>query len=154
MQERFEALRRRWFPAERNLVPAHVTLFHALPDAVEEAAEALAAVGRESFDIEITGVRRLGRGVALDLASAELSRRRAAIARRFAGRLGRQDSAPFRPHVTVQNKVTPAEARALHASLSAGFERERAMAGAFHLWRYQCGPWEALMTVALGTGAT
>src|SRR5215217_6904909 len=33
-----EALRRAHFPPERNLVPAHVTLFHALP------GEAIAAV--------------------------------------------------------------------------------------------------------------
>ena len=27
----FDESRRRWFPADRNLVPAHLTLFHRLP---------------------------------------------------------------------------------------------------------------------------
>ena len=31
-QARFDAARERWFPPERNLVPAHVTLFHQFCD--------------------------------------------------------------------------------------------------------------------------
>lgn len=31
-QSRFEALRQRHYPPERNQIPAHLTLFHTLPD--------------------------------------------------------------------------------------------------------------------------
>ncbi len=134
-------------------MPAHVTLFHALPDDEVGVSAALDGVGRGRFMVEVAGVRMLGRGVAFELRSAALSARRAAIASRFAGRLSRQDSAPFRPHITVQNKVAAEDARALHASLSAGFVPERAEAAAFHVWRYCGGPWEALLTVEMADGS-
>ncbi len=149
IQERFEALRRQWFPSGRNQVPAHITLFHALPDDEAEAARAIAQTGRTGFDLDITGLRLLGRGVAYTIAAPELNARRGAVARHFAGRLTRQDSAPFRPHITVQNKVEPDEARSLHAQLSAGFTPQRVRAAAIHLWRYLDGPWEELLTLDL-----
>jgi 2'-5' RNA ligase len=151
-QERFEGLRRRWFPADRNFVPAHATLFHALPgDAALEAEAALRAEGSAAFMVDVTGLKKLGRGVAFTLSSPALSARRAAIARRFEGRLGRQDSAPFRPHITVQNKVSPQDAASLHTRLSAGFVPERVQAAGLHLWRYEDGPWAAVASVALDT---
>ncbi len=150
VQERFEALRRRHFPAGRNQVPAHVTLFHALPgDDEAELLAALARVGCERFPVTVTGLRFLGRGVAFTLGSPELARRRAVIASGFAGRLTAQDGAPFRPHVTIQNKVMPEAARALHASLASGFVPEASEAAAFHLWRYLGGPWEKRAEIEL-----
>ena len=133
------------------MVPAHATLFHALPGEAEgEALGALLEIGAPGgFAVEVTGVRSLGRGVAFTLASETLAERRAMVARRFAGRLTRQDAQGWRPHVTVQNKVTAGEARALLASLSASFVPERVEAGAFHLWRYLGGPWEPVSEVRL-----
>ena len=52
---------------------------------------------------------------------AELTTLRASLARAWAPWLTPQDRQPFRPHVTVQNKAAPAEARALVERLSAGF---------------------------------
>ena len=150
VQARFEELRRRHFPPARNMVPAHVTLFHALPgEAEDEAIAAVGAIGCDSFPIDVIGIRSLGHGVAYTLASEKLSERRSVIARRFAGRLTRQDEAAWRPHVTVQNKVTPAAARSLLAVLSAQFSPSTAWAGAFHLWRYCGGPWDPLMEAPL-----
>ena len=150
-QSRFEALRVRHFPPGRNKVPAHATLFHALPaDATDTVAEALAPFGSARFPVRVTGVRSLGRGVAFTLESAALAERRAAVARRLAGRLTRQDAAPWRPHVTVQNKVTAADAASLLAALSRTFEPFDAQAAALHLWAYRGGPWEHVLTVPLG----
>ena len=128
-------------------MPAHATLFHALPGEAEpEVLAAIEAGGSSPFPVLVAGLRMLGRGVAFDLRSDELGRRRAAIASVFAGRLTRQDAAPWRPHVTVQNKVTPEEARALHAGLAAGFAPWTAAAAAFELWRYMGGPWAPVAT--------
>lgn len=93
------------------------------------------------FPVAITALRFLGRGVAYAVASPALAQRRAAVARRFAGRLTPQDTQGFQPHVTIQNKVAPATARALHAALEATFLPETVEAAAFHLWRYRGGPW-------------
>jgi 2'-5' RNA ligase len=158
-QERFDRLRAEHFPA-RPLpgarpelargggegvfrLRAHVTLFHALPgrhgDAV--AADLAAAAARPPFAVEVTGLRLLGRGVAYTLASPQLDRLRGGLAAAWDPWLTPQDRQRHAPHVTVQNKVDPAVARALHARLSAAFEPGRVGARGLGLWRYLGGPW-------------
>jgi hypothetical protein len=132
----FEAARRRWFPPERNLIPAHVTLFHHLPGSdcagIGDDIAVLCARQRPA-PLMVDGLRFLGRGVAYSLSAPEMAAFRAALARLWAGGLT--------PHVTVQNKVDPAEARALHAHLSDGFTPFTASATGVRLWRYLGGPW-------------
>jgi 2'-5' RNA ligase len=141
-QRALDALRSRHFPADRLVVGAHVTLFHALPGEQEvEVREALAeAADREPLDVGVTGVRFLGSGVAYELAVDSVVR--APIAARFA--LTRQDAQPWRPHVTVQNKVPAEQARSLHQALAAEFVPWTARAEGLALWRYVGGPWEPL----------
>ena len=100
------------------------------------------AADRPSFPVAVTGVRFLGRGVALDLAAPELTGLRADVAAEFAADLTPQDRQWKHPHVTVQNKVAPDVARALHAQLSAGFTPWTATARGLGLWHYRGGPWE------------
>jgi hypothetical protein len=145
VQQRLDALRRAHFPPERNHLGAHVTLFHHLPagraDAVAEAVAEAARVPAPRVDV--AGVRSLGRGVAVALVAPELAAVRAGLARGWAPWLTPQDRAKRGDlHVTVQNKVTPAQARALLAELSASFVPERTRAVALALWRYDGGPWE------------
>jgi 2'-5' RNA ligase len=143
-QERFDRLRAAHFPAGRNHLAAHVTLFHALPGEELPAVQADldAAADRPAFDVAVTGVRSLGAGVALDLGAPELSRLHEQLAAGWAPWLTRQDAQRLRAHVTVQNKVRPEQARALHAQLTAGFTPERVGATGLGLWRYLGGPWE------------
>lgn len=154
VQQRLDALRRAHFPPARNHLDAHVTLFHHLPgpqvgavaDAVEAAARAPAPA------VDVTGVRSLGRGVAITLASPDLVALRADLARGWAPWLTAQDRAKRDLHVTVQNKVTPAEARALLVELSATVAPERTRAVALALWRYDGGPWEPVARFAFSSG--
>jgi 2'-5' RNA ligase len=144
-QRRFDRLRAAHFPVERNHLTAHVTLFHALPgEHLPEVARALAgAADRPAFPVTVSGVRLLGRGVAFDLGSAELTGVRDGLAAEFDPWLTRQDRQWSRPHVTVQNKVDPQVARALHADLSASFVPESVPARGLGLWHYLGGPWAA-----------
>ncbi len=148
-QERFDRLRDEHFPPERNHLKAHVTLFHALPgehlDAVR--ADLAAAADREAFDVAVTGLRFLGRGVAYTLGSADLGTVRAGLAAAWGPWLTPQDRQRHAPHVTVQNKVDPAVARALHERLLAGFVPYRVRARGLGLGRYLGGPWEPLAEV-------
>ncbi|GJD94117.1 2'-5' RNA ligase family protein [Methylobacterium iners] len=149
----FDGLRRRHFPERLNRIPAHATLFHHLPGPDEaEIAATLAELtrGRDAPEIAVTGLRFTGRGVAYVLESAALSALRAELARRFAGVLTAQDRQGWRPHVTVQNKVRPEEARALHAALEQGFVPFRFTAPGLLLWRYLGGPWEERGAFAFG----
>ena len=144
-QRRFDQLRAAHFPVERNHLAAHVTLFHALPGGqlAEVRRELAAAADRPSFPVRVSRVRSLGRGVAYDLESPELAALRAGLAAAFDPWLTRQDRHGSRPHVTVQNKVDPQVARALHAHLSASFVPESVQARGLGLWHYLGGPWAA-----------
>jgi 2'-5' RNA ligase len=142
-QERFDRLRAAHFPAERNHLRAHVTLFHALPG---EQADAVAgdladAARRPAFDVAVTGLRLLGRGVAYTLDAPELAALRAGLAAAWEPWLTPQDRQRHAPHVTVQNKVEPAVARELRDRLAAGFVPHRVGARGLGLWRYLGGPW-------------
>ncbi len=48
----------------------------------------------------------------------------------------------FSPHVTIQNKVTPEQARLLLTTLSATFTPFSIDALGVDLWYYRDGPWE------------
>jgi hypothetical protein len=139
------ALRREHFPPERNFLDAHITLFHHLPPThLAEVKSRLMALASEypPPDARLTEVMLLGRGVAYRIESPELMAIRDELADAFTGLLVPQDQARPRLHITVQNKVEPAAAKALHAELSATFKpRPLAISGlAAHY--YRGGPWE------------
>ncbi len=152
-QAQFDRLRAQHFPPERNQVPAHVTLFHALPGAERAAITADLArccADTAPFAIQIAGLRSLGRGVAYVVQSTVLAKLRADLARTWTPWLGRQDQQGYRPHLTVQNKADPASARALLAALQARFSSFEVGATGLLLWHYRGGPWEAAGRFAFG----
>ncbi|MEI6643573.1 MAG: 2'-5' RNA ligase family protein [Novosphingobium sp.] len=145
LQARAEGLRRAHYPATRNRVPAHVTLLRALPPRVEhEARGLLAALAAElpPPPARLTGIMDLGTGTALAIESPALLDCREMIAARFHGMLTLQDEAAPRLHVTVQNKVARAEAKALQAMLGGDLQAERFTFAALALHRYRAGLWE------------
>lgn len=144
VQRDLQALRDAHFPPARNIVPAHVTLFHALPGAEVAAIEAVleAATALPSPDAVLGAPRFLGRGVALEVRADALGGLRAALARRWVSWLSPQDQQGWRPHVTIQNKVAPEEARALHARLLAEWRPRPVQVAALRLWWYRGGPWQ------------
>ena len=146
---RLDALRRAHFPAERNHLPAHLTLFHALPGEHRAAVEADLAAAARPVPLRVAGPVLLGRGVAFGVDAPELVALRDGLAARWAPWLTPQDARPWRrPHVTVQNKVDPAAARALHERLAAAHEPWEGEAPALLLWRYDGGPWTRLLRCA------
>ena len=147
-QAELDDRRRRWFPPGRRVVGAHLTLFHALPGGrVVEVREVLDAVAdRAPVRAGVSAPVSLGRGVAHPIDAPELVELHGRIGKAFAGDLTRQDGSRLRPHVTVQNKVDPATARATLAELSASHRPWTATATGLGLWRYRGGPWEAVTT--------
>ena len=154
-QSLFQALRNRHFPRERNVVPAHVSLFHALPGSERGSiVRVLRALEADRPPVQIEAPRPLGRGVAFPLASPDLQALRGRLADAWSPWLTPQDRQRFSPHVTVQNKVTPAEAAATLDRLQQGFVPWRSEGVALLLWRYLDGPWEALERFELHTPTT
>jgi hypothetical protein len=86
----------------------------------------------------------LGGGVAFRVVSDDLDRIREKLAEAFHGMLGAQDQGGWRPHVTIQNKVSIREARLLLDALAAGFAPRPLAVSGLGLHRYHRGPWETL----------
>jgi hypothetical protein len=78
-------LRRRHYPADRNRVPAHLIMFHAIaPSAEAELRQILRTMSSESPPHAwIAGIMNLGGGVAFRIASEGLDRLRAENAHRL-----------------------------------------------------------------------
>ncbi|HEX8302501.1 2'-5' RNA ligase family protein [Sphingomonas sp.] len=143
----FNALRREHYPPERNVIEAHLTLFHHLPPSVtDELKHRLTQETRgvRAPKARVTGLMHLGRGVAYRIEAPELSAIRSGLSEAFAGLLTPQDAVRWRPHVTIQNKVTPSLAKFVLTQLSRDFvPREVEIAG-LAAWHYRGGPWEPL----------
>ena len=141
-------LRRQHYPAERNQLPAHLTMFHTLPPSAEAEVRHLLAdlADRQAPRAFVAGVMNLGGGAAFRIASDELDGIRAEIAERLAGLLTSQDRAGWSAHVTIQNKVPPREARVLIQALGSRFDRRPVKIAGLGLHRYLGGPWETLRT--------
>jgi hypothetical protein len=139
-----DGLRRAHFPPTRNVLPAHLTMFHHLPPSSEaELGRRLREATHADAPIaEAAGLINLGGGVAIRIVAPALAAIREDLAEALAGLLTPQDAAGWRPHVTIQNKVAPAEARALLHRLSADFRARRVSVTGVAIWRYRGGPWE------------
>lgn len=148
-QERFDRLRAAHFPPERNYLSAHMTLFHHLPaDREREVVEEIREACREQAPITLkaTGLLFMGRGVAYKLEAPPLVALRKKLVKAWEPFLTNQDRQGLRPHVTVQNKVSPEKARALHQELEGSFYPFEVRGEGVTLWRYLGGPWEGVET--------
>lgn len=149
----FDEQRRRYFPPQRNFIPAHLTLFHHLPGehigAVHEFIEQRCSA-QAPFQLDVTNLRSLGRGVAYAVQSAELMSFRRIFAQEWARWLTPQDRQEHQPHVTVQNNVDPRKARALLLELSAVFVPFQVTGTGLDLWWYRGGPWEKALSFPFG----
>ena len=155
IQDWADTLRRENYPAHRNHLHAHVTMFHSFaPSLLDELKRFLPSVASEFAppQAEISGLLDLGTGTAIALKSAPILALRELIAEHFHGSLTAQDLHEPRPHITIQNKVTKREARALQAELAPMVEMKRAKGPftfpALELHLYQDGPWEPVKRCA------
>jgi hypothetical protein len=141
-----DRLRSAHYPAERNHLPAHLTMFHALPPSSETEARARLsrlANARAPAAI-IQGVMDLGGGVAFRVVSDRLERIRDELASDFHGLLSAQDAGGWRPHITIQNKAPAQVARALAQALREELRPMPLAIRGLGLHRYAGGPWQEL----------
>ena len=141
-----DGLRRAHYPPERNRLRAHVTLFHALPPSAESELRNLLAdlARRPPVEARISGIMNLGRGTAFDVDSPEMVELHDLIADRMHGMLTMQDDRILRLHITVQNKVQPARAKALQAELRETLERRAFRFRGFGLYAWEEGLWRPI----------
>lgn len=139
------ALRQQYFPPERNIVPAHITLFHALPGNQKTVIEQhlqWQCSQTPGFTLQLPTLRFLGNGVAIEVEAPELIDLRQALAQTWNHWLTTQDRQGYRPHITLQNKVAAADARHLYEQLSEQWQSLSGYSDGVSLWYYRNGPWE------------
>jgi hypothetical protein len=150
----FNKLRKQHFPANINYLDAHVTLFHHLPHIPQVTDLLEAATARQAtFPLAVTGLMKLGRGVAYQIQSADLINLHNILKNQWLDWLKPQDRQGLRPHITVQNKVQPETAQALYTQLNASFRPFNATGVGLSLWEYQGGPWRKLQDYSFLTSS-
>ncbi len=145
-QKYLDVLREAYFPKEINYLSAHLTLFHKLPaEKLDEVKATIQSLKDQfPFTAEASSVYGLGRGVAVSVDSQQLFGARQIIATACKDWLSPQDRQGFKPHVTVQNKVTAEAAELLLAQMTKTFAPFQFQILGLDLWRYDGGPWAAV----------
>ena len=143
-QDFFNKLRKAYFPAERNYLDAHLTLFHNLPQDNTGIATTLNQLCARTppFILKVHDIVSIGNGVAYKLESAILQDLHKHLQQEWQQWLIPQDKQKLWPHITVQNKTDPGSASQLREMLQHEFEPFTVDALGFYLWEYKGGPWE------------
>ncbi len=142
-QRFFDTQRQQYFPAERNHLKAHLTLFHHLPPDELHITSVIEAVCAEQpmMDLQVAEVRHTGNGVAYKMESTPLIQLHRRLQKEWQSWLIPQDQHTLWPHITVQNKVDPMIAAELKNELAQDFSPFIAYGTGFNLWEYLGGPW-------------
>ncbi|PSR54625.1 phosphoesterase HXTX [Adhaeribacter arboris] len=141
----FNDLRKQHFPPRLNYLDAHITLFHHLPASAAVTEQLATRAARQVvFPVKVAEVIKLGKGVAFKLQSEELSQLHVYLQKQWREWLTPQDQQGFRPHITVQNKVTVETAQNLFNQLVLSFQPFYLQAIGLSLWEYQGGPWQKI----------
>ena len=140
----FNNLRKQYFPAERNYLDAHLTLFHNLPGSEQAIIESINTVcnNYNVFDMQVSKIVSIGNGVAYKIESPELKQLHKYLQQQFTQWLIPQDKQTLWPHITIQNKTDALIANQLINELNSGFIPFKVNALGFSLWEYKGGPWE------------
>lgn len=93
---------------------------------------------------KVTGLMHLGRGVAYRIEAPALDAIRSGLSEAFSTLLTPQDATRWRPHVTIQNKVSPVLSKFVLAQLAKDFVPREAEIAGLATWYYRGGPWEPL----------
>lgn len=133
-------LRRDHFPPERNILLAHLTMFHRLsPEHVDRLLAT--PIPLRPISITFEGVIFLGFGNAVRVASDELKFLRKNLKDTMGAGLLRQDDQRWSPHVTIQNKAPAEAARRLFETLKQTLLPHHGEATGLLVWEYLGGPW-------------
>lgn len=139
----FAELRKKFYPAYCNYVDAHVSLFHhvkADADVIESCVKTLAL--HHPIKLSVTGVCNFKKGVAYEIVSEELMSLHQQMQAMLAPYLISKDRKTFRPHITVQNRVTAFKASQTAAALCAQFSPYEIRAMGLSVWTFERGPWK------------
>jgi hypothetical protein len=146
---RLDEWRRRYFPPDINFIPAHLTLFHALTaEQISRLASAPPRLSGEFIPLNFVRPFLIGRGVAIRVDRGELTELHDRMIEALGRGLTRQDRAPFRPHVTIQNKVRREDAKTTFAQVANNFAPWTGRGIRLDVWRYLGAKWAPHLQLA------
>lgn len=150
-QARLDAWRARYFPAERNYLKAHLTVFHQLPgQQISQISQQLEEFAAEQETISIEFSRLITRqgfvGIAID--SQLIHEARSKLSSMFGTLLRAQDKQGYKPHVTITNLGSPRDAMSCMAEMEKIFLPWEGEVKGLNLYHYRGGPWELERTFA------
>ena len=145
----FTDLRKQHFPAERNYLDAHLTLFHHLPGNEATIFDAVKTVcaQQKPMVLQVTEVVSIGAGVAFKIESTALKQLHKNLQQQWQLWLTPQDKQTLWPHITVQNKVDRQTAVQLQKALSLDFKPFEIQGLGLTFWEYLNGPWKLVETI-------
>ena len=151
----FNSLRKKYFPPERNFLQAHLTLFHHLPPTESTVWDDIKTSANQCAVLEaaITDVVSIGKGVAYKIECLPLLQLHRTLQQKWQQWLTPQDKQKLWPHVTVQNKATPAIVKHTLEKLKESFQPFTAYGTGLSLWRYEGGPWKFIETFPFQTNS-
>ena len=143
------SIREQYFPKRLNRIPAHLTLFHALPDsrfaAIDGGLKQLSANTKPFFVSTGKPFRmRLGVGVNVGKGYNRMKQVHEDLRSQWMPHLSEQDQGGWRPHWTVMNKVNEEKEvddafRAVEKEMLQSVREGQAIG--LDLWRYDKGNW-------------
>src|SRR5579875_1065168 len=144
----FTQLRKKHFPAARNYLDAHLTLFHQLPGNGTAILEAVKTVcsRQKTMVLQVTEVVSIGAGVAFKLQNDALMKLHKNLQQQWQQWLSPQDKQTLWPHITIQNKVDRETAVHLQQELSLNFVPFQIKGLGLVAWEYLGGPWKKIET--------
>ena len=143
--QRINALRKQYFPPQRNRIGAHITLFHALPSSHLQAIASdlqSTACSNMPFTIQTQEPLRLSHGVALNATHKQADEIFNTLKQKWgpagANFLSKQDHR-FKAHYTIQNKAERDVAQSTWEKVREGFKRDEGRAIGLTLYKYLRG---------------
>ncbi len=149
-QARLDLWRKLYFPPERNVLKAHLTIYHQLPgqniSRIDEILRDISHLRLSPFPIAFEELKTRQGFVGVKVASPELMQVKSELDHAFDPFLKAQDRKPYSPHVTVTNLGSPKDAQKVMELLTKEFVPWRGSVRAVSLFHYRGGPWEEYRT--------
>lgn len=140
----FNSLRHRYYPAALNIVPAHVSLFHNLPgEELNSIRCSLRTLCTQTPALALSAIapRLLGNGISIAVEGKTLLTCQKQLSVLWNEWLTPQDRQGYRPHITIQNKVSKEHALDSFAQIEKTFLPVVFTGDGINLWSYLNGLW-------------
>lgn len=149
VEEYFNSFREQYFPKAENRVKAHLTLFRhiLLPDINVLDTVKQTTSNAKPFDVLVENIVFTGRGVAFVIKSDKLTHLHKKLQQAFKALLTPQDKQGLWPHITIQNKASVNESKALAITLQKDFKPFSATIVGLELFYYLNGPWKFIVDI-------